>query len=68
MHLYTSLMSLSRPAGGTAAPADATACMCRYTKPEPMIRMMSAIKQVFDPNLIMNPYKLLPNNPTPVSA
>ena len=41
---------------------------CRYTKPEPMIRMMTKIKQVFDPNGIMNPYKMLPNHPDLVSA
>ena len=35
--------------------------LCRYTKPEPMIRMMTKIKQVFDPNGIMNPYKMLPS-------
>ena len=32
----------------------------RYAKDEGMIEMMRTLKDVFDPNGIMNPYKLLP--------
>jgi FAD/FMN-containing dehydrogenase len=31
-----------------------------YSKTEPMIHYMRQIKKVFDPNGIMNPYKVLP--------
>jgi FAD/FMN-containing dehydrogenase len=33
-----------------------------YTKSKPMIEMMQKIKEVFDPNMILNPYKVLPSN------
>ena len=33
-----------------------------YSKSKPMIEYMQKIKEVFDPNMIMNPYKVLPNN------
>lgn len=34
-----------------------------YSKTQPMIMYMQKIKDVFDPNGIMNPYKVLPQNP-----
>ena len=34
--------------------------VCRFSKPQAAIDIMRQIKQVFDPNGIMNPYKLLP--------
>lgn len=37
------------------------ASFLEYSKSKPMIEYMKKIKQVFDPNGIMNPYKVLPN-------
>jgi len=37
------------------------ASFLEYSKSKPMIEYMKRIKQVFDPNGIMNPYKVLPN-------
>ena len=37
------------------------ASFLEYSKSKPMIEYMRRIKQVFDPNGIMNPYKVLPN-------
>lgn len=36
-------------------------CHRRYTKSPEMIDMMRAVKHLFDPNNILNPYKVLPN-------
>ena len=34
--------------------------LCRYTKPQPVVDLMTQIKKTFDPNGILNPYKVLP--------
>lgn len=31
-----------------------------YSKPEQAIRYMRTIKDIFDPNAILNPYKVIP--------
>jgi len=36
--------------------------MCRYSKPEGVVKLMGQIKRVFDPNGILNPYKVLPQD------
>lgn len=36
--------------------------MCRYSKPEEAVKLMGQIKRVFDPNGILNPYKVLPQD------
>ena len=33
---------------------------CRYTKPQPVVQLMTQVKQAFDPKGILNPYKVLP--------
>jgi D-2-hydroxyglutarate dehydrogenase len=35
--------------------------LCRYTKPQPVVELMNKVKKVFDPNGILNPYKVLPH-------
>lgn len=35
----------------------------RYTKPPQAVNMMRDIKQLLDPNGILNPYKVLPVDP-----
>ena len=32
----------------------------RYTKPQPVVNLMTQVKQTFDPKGILNPYKVLP--------
>lgn len=42
---------------------DPNACsrrLCRLTKPPAAVELMGQLKRLFDPALIMNPYKLLP--------
>ena len=39
--------------------------LCRYTKSEAAVRVMGSIKALFDPNGILNPYKVLPQNALP---
>ena len=35
---------------------------CRMSKPEAAIGVMEQLKRLFDPNLILNPYKFLPSS------
>ena len=35
---------------------------CRYTKSQEAVKLMGQIKRVFDPNGILNPYKVLPQD------
>lgn len=35
-----------------------------YSKSDPMIDVMKSIKKLFDPNGILNPYKVLPPGPS----
>lgn len=43
-------------------------CECRYTKRPEAIDMMRDLKQLLDPNGILNPYKVLPEHPEFPSA
>lgn len=36
----------------------------RYTKSPEAVKLMGAIKRAFDPNGILNPYKVLPQSAT----
>ena len=33
-----------------------------FSKPDPAIQLMKQIKPIFDPNAILNPYKVLPSS------
>ena len=47
---------------------DLSKFICRYTKSPEAVKLMGQIKRVFDPNGILNPYKVLPQSVSADSA
>ena len=59
-------MNFVREAGGSVSAEHGIGSqktgVLNYSKTQPMIDYMKKIKSVFDPNGIMNPYKVLPSD------